>query len=217
MYPIIALIISFIIGSVLSIPFITSQQTPSSSIPFEEDNKQKDTVSFSIADAPTLSKKGIVTSSGIVTMEQRNSTIAGTLKESETIYQGERVSTDANSSARITFDSDVTILLEENADFSIVQTLPYSFVFLQRAGTSHITKQSDIPVSMRILNATLSIEQGSVSVTVDPTFHIVDVTVNSGSAVLGYNNLNYVSQVVSIREGETARYDNNQRLTTITD
>lgn len=213
MYPLIALIISFIIGSLISIPFITSQYKPSDLMTIEEPSEE--TTSFSTALPPTLSQQGTITASGMVTMEQRDSTVASAIRESSLVYQGERFYTDSNSSALITFQDAATIFLEENADFSIVQTLPYSFVFLQRKGTSQIAKQSNIPVSMRIMDATLGIEQGSVSVTVDPQLQTADITVSSGSAMLGYNNLNYISQVLPIGEGETVIFDNEQKVATI--
>jgi len=203
------LIMSFIIGggvvfgySVLKI-HTSPQITP---VP-----KKTTPSTFSIEKPPSESLKGSIASrSGTLLWESRTATIPATLTNDVPIQQGERLITENDGSATVNFDSVGTIMFSQNADLSFVQTLPVNFVVQQQKGTVNYMINSNTPLSVRVRSALITKTSGTIQVTVTDDDPIILISTIKGPAQIGFNDLDYVSQVFTLRENQVYEYNSDE-------
>jgi hypothetical protein len=167
---------------------------------------------FSILLPPSESLKGSITSrNGTVLWESRISTSPSRLLDNVQIGQGERLITEEKSSATVNFDQVGLINLSENSDLSFVQTLPVDFVVEQKKGTVKYEVAGKIPLSIRIRNALITKETGIINVTMTDEDPVVLISTVQGTALIGFNDLDNVSRVFTLREGQIYEYNSDER------
>lgn len=196
-------IISLLIG--IGMVFVGFQQKPII-------QKQKKISTFSIETPPSKSLKGsIISRSGTLFWESRIATAPSELKNNVQIQQGERLITKDKSSITVNFDHVCSIVFSENADLSFIQTLPVDFVVEQKKGTIKYVVNGNTPLSIRIRNALITKISGTIQITVTDDDPIISISVIQGTARIGFNDLDYVSQVFTLQEGQVYEYNNDER------
>ncbi len=130
----------------------------------------------------------------------------------QTIQQGERLVSGDNGHAQIDFDSIGTVSMSPNSDLSIIQTLPINFVFLQSSGTVDYTVSGKTPFSIRDNHLIIFVQTGIISVINKKDSSIISIVVAKGTATVAFNNLQYESQRVELKEGDTYVFDDSLRI-----
>lgn len=177
--------------------------------------KERPTI-FSIEKAPSESKKGTIASmSGTVEWESRIATIPAQLTTTAVlIQQGESLTTAEDGQISVSFPDIGSLDVTPKSKVEFTQTLPGNFVVNQSAGMIHYQKTASTPVSIRSLHL-LIIMTGRATVMVDKDTGIITVVVNSGTASVGFNDLQYVSHVVDIDSGQKFVFDDTKRTGTL--
>lgn len=205
-------ILSFIAGGLVIFGYVKMKTAPVSQIP--PVNKKSVYPDFSIATAPTDSLKGtIATYSGTLLWESRIATIPGELKDTVQIQQGERLITEGKGNALINVNTFGTIILSENTDLSFIQTLPVDFVVRQNKGTVEYVVNGNIPLSVRIRSTIITKTAGTLKITMTDGDPIILISTVQGAAQIGFNDLDYVSQVYTLREGQIYEFNSDERTT----
>lgn len=172
-----------------------------------------ETSRFSLENAPSLTLKGqIATISGQVNLLARTATEPSQLKVPIEIQQGENLYTEDNSRANILFSDIADIHLLPQSELEFVQLLPSSFVFNLAKGTVEFTKNSLVPVSVRVLHLLVQQESGDMTVSIDKNQPIVTITITQGSVTLAYNNSQNISSQITIASPHQATFNDITRL-----
>jgi hypothetical protein len=167
---------------------------------------------FSIEAAPTESIKGtIMKRQGEILWESRIATEPAALTENVLIKQGERLVTGDNGTVTVDFPKVGLISLNEDADLSFIQALPVDFVVQQKKGLVKYEIQGDVPLSIRIRSGLVTKASGTIEITVTEDDSLIYISPVEGTATIGFNDLDFVSQVFTLREGETYEYNSDER------
>ena len=205
-------IISFLIGTVMVVGYSIFNKQNFQQKPTIQNTKQKQTPTFSIESPPSESLKGLIASrSGTLFWESRIATAPSQLNDNVKIQQGERLITKDKSSATVNFDHVGSIVFLENADLSFIQTLPIDFVVEQKKGTIKYEVSGSTPLSIRIRNALITKTSGTIQITVTDDDSIISISTVQGTAQIGFNDLDYVSQVFTLREEQVYEYNSDER------
>ncbi len=177
---------------------------------------QKPTIStnFSIANPPSASMKGtIATMSSTIQFSSRVATQSSVLTDFSTqIEQGESLQTDDKGYIQVNFKNLGDITLFHNSSLNIIQLLPYSSVFSQDSGNVIYNVTSSNPVAIRSMDLLIQTNQpAKFNVKVDSVNNLINISMSSGSATLGYDDLNYNSNVVTLTNKDHVSFDDNQR------
>ena len=166
---------------------------------------------FSLEKAPSQSLVGkIAVMTGDVEYEKRLATESAKLNSKVDVQQGESLSTGENGNLVLTFEKAVEVSMSPDSKVGIIQTLPANMVFSQSMGIAEYKKLVDIPVSVRTRR--LLIENGGdITVTLDEVEPIITISVNSGNATFAYNNLDNVSQLLTVDGGKTLTFNESTR------
>lgn len=203
-------IICFLIGVGIMYGYSQTKTKTIPQIPVIE--KQTPIPTFSIESPPSESLKGSIASrSGELLWESRVATQPSELKDTIQIQQGERLITKGKSSVTLHFDHVGSLVFSENADVSFIQTLPIDFVVQQNKGTVQYTINGNTPVSIRIRNALITKLSGVIQIAMKDEESIISISTIQGTAQIGFNNLDYVSQVFTLREGQVYEYNSDER------
>lgn len=207
-------VVSFLIGAGLMFGYTQTNTTQNTSVKSTTKipTQVPSSTGFSVSTPPSQSLKGTITSrSGILFWESRTASEPSELTETVPILQGERLITEDKSSAEVHFDTFGTLELSENADVSFIQTFPADFVVEQKKGTVTYTMDGTTPLSIRLRSALLTKTTGIVTVTITDGDPLILITTTQGTAQIGFNDLDYVSQVFSLREGQVYEYNSDDR------
>lgn len=167
---------------------------------------------FSIESPPSQALKGeIASSSGSLLWESRIATSPSKLDTKIDLQQGERLQTQASSSATINFAGKVIVEMGENSDIALVQTLPVDFVATHHNGSITYKAQAEVPISIIIRNALLTISKGSVLVEMESGVSTIAISPVGGDGDIGFNDTDIVSQVYTLVDGEIYEYDSDER------
>jgi len=176
-------------------------------------NKPKNKkLAFSIDAAPKNSIKGKIESlSGKVKWESRTATAPSEIIKSVIIQQGETLETGEDGNATIIFPEILTINLSSQSKLSITQTLPTNFVFDQSNGSITYEKNGQTPISIRSLHLLTAMNSGKIILTIDKETAEITISVKKGSATAAFNDLENLSNVVNIKEGEKFVFNDDTR------
>ncbi len=203
------------IGIVLSQGYFIILQKPISSIPTSIPTQiltKTPKYTFSIGAPPSESLIGEVASkSGTLLLESRTATMPAEMKEVNKVMQGERIITDASSSAHLLFKKFGSIEMSEYSDISLIQTLPVDFVVLQRKGQIRYIVNNETPLSIRMRSAIITMKSGKIEVKMADGDSIILISPQDGDARIGFNDLDIVSQVFTLRSGEVYEYNSDER------
>lgn len=166
---------------------------------------------FSLEKAPSESLRGRIASvSGKVNWLSRIAKKETVLDPAQEIQQGEEISTKKNSSATVEIAGTSIIKLFSESHVSFIQTMPANIVIEQTEGFVDYEMTGNIPLSVRIFDLLVQIK-GEAEVTSDQSNNVVKVLVKKGTARLAYNDLENVSVVRNIVEGNIFVFENESR------
>jgi len=166
---------------------------------------------FSIEQAPKDSLKATIKElTGMVSWESRTAIAPSILKKDVLIQQGENLLTENDGKVTLQYADQAEVYISPKTAVAIIQTLPANFVFSQASGSAEYKKMGKIPVSVRSYHLIVLID-GDSTVSVDNATGIITVDVKKGTAKVGFNDLDYVSQVKDLKEGEKWEYDDTAR------
>lgn len=169
--------------------------------------------SFSIENAPAKSLKGTIDrQDGMIFWESRIATEPAKLINNPVAQQGEKYITKENSNLTLKFDKFGTIAIYPNSDLSLVQTLPIDFVVSQNAGQIKYVVDGSTPLSIRFRNALITKSSGVIEVTIKKDDPVVMISTVSGEAQIGFNDLDFISTVFTLKEGQVYRYNSGSRI-----
>lgn len=167
---------------------------------------------FSIEKAPKNSEKGTIQSmSGTIKWQSRIATEAAQIIQSVPLQQGEELMSGEDGNAVINYLTGLTISLSPNSHISVIQTLPTNFVFNQINGTIEYQKNNPIPLAIRSFHLLTQMDNGDVQIMTDEKTALVDITVKRGSVRIAFNDLQNVSNVISLYEGDAYLFDDEKR------
>jgi len=167
---------------------------------------------FSIEPPPKQSKIGTVEKiSGQIFWESRIATKPAEIKQIKKVQQGESLATGIDGQVTINFSESASLLLLPESDVEFVQTLPANFVFRHKKGEIKYIKNGSIPISIRALHLLVSINDGEITLDINPDTHIISLTVNKGSVKIAYNDLRYNTQTLEIKEGQKFIFSDDDR------
>ncbi len=208
MKSIFSLIISILIGGIIAVGYFRFAVDKN---PVLSPIAQNTIDNFSIAEAPKESIIGNITAmTGDILWESRVATAPAKIDQPVSIAQGENLVTNDNGNATVVFTGIGSVKLSPKTETDFVQTLPTNFLVDQKQGTADYTKNGTVPFSIRSLHLLITIS-GEISLAIDKDQPIVTITVKRGMATVGYNDLNYVSQLQTIEEGQKLVFDDNTR------
>ena len=155
---------------------------------------------FSLDTAPSESLKGtIVSLLGEVDWQSRIATEPAKINKPMQIQQGEKIVTKEKSQAAVTFSDIININIYPKTEINFIQTLPRDILIEQTSGKSEYEKLNNNSISIRSLGLLTKINQGKIIVTINETRPYVSVDVKDGSVTIGYNDLNFATQVLEVK------------------
>lgn len=167
---------------------------------------------FSIEKAPKNSGKGTIQSmSGTIKWQSRIATEPAQITKPVPIQQGDELLSGEDGNAVINYLTSLTISLSPNSHISFIQTLPTNFVFNQINGTIEYQKNNPTPLAIRSLHLLTQMDNGDIQIVVDEKTARVEIAVKQGSARIAFNDLNNVSNVVSLSQGDYYQFDDRKR------
>jgi hypothetical protein len=165
------------------------------------------TPAFSLENAPSESLRGQITEmKGNIDWQGRTATEAAKISIPITIQQGENLITEEGSSLSLNFPGACSLNFSEKTEIDIIQTLPADMVFSQASGAAEYSKTGSYPIDIRS-SALLTELTGEATISRNPQKPVVTVFVKSGSAVVAYNDLKYISHEVTINAGQTYTFN----------
>lgn len=171
--------------------------------------------SFSVLNPPSESISGKVMSiTGDIDWQSRIATIPATVNDLSSVQQGEEIETQEKTNMAILFPLVGSLTISPNTHLSFVQTLPKNFVITESKGSVTYTKLGQYPLSIRTLHMLTSLN-GRGEVAVDPDNETVTITLIEGDGTVAFNDLDVLSNVVTIQGGDILFYDDKTRTTTI--
>lgn len=170
------------------------------------------TSQFSLTKAPKYSLRGkIIDYSGEIFYQSRVATQAAELTNfSLEVQQGEDYLTKTNSNLSLLFPKHLRLNLAENTKLKIIQTLPKTMVFSQLNGEVEYQTLGEYPVSIRTAYLLTELK-GKVLITRDSEISLVIISVKSGQAKLGYNDLDYLSHTLNLKAGDSFLFNYDTR------
>jgi hypothetical protein len=205
-------ILSFLIGLVVTFGYVMLRASHSQ----QKSNVQKPnpTSSFSIESPPLESLKGSIASrSGTLLWESRIATEPSELKDNRELKQGEQLITQDKSNVTVNFNQVGEIFLAENTVLSFIQTRPIDFVVEQKKGVVTYTVNGSTPISVRIRNALITKTSGIMQITIREGDSVIVISTIKGTAQIGFNDLDLISRVFTLREGQIYEYNSDERTT----
>ncbi|MBI4225737.1 hypothetical protein HY612_01355 [Candidatus Roizmanbacteria bacterium] len=196
------------IGIVFGYSILKTQNIPQKPVI----SKKSPASTFSIDTPPSKSLKGSIASrSGTLLWESRIASSPGKLEDTIQIQQGERLITEDKSSATVNFAQVGSFELSENSDLSLIQTLPVDLVVEQKKGKIKYTVNGTTPLSIKIRSALITKRSGIIDIALANDDPIITIATIQGTAQIGFNDLDYISQVFTLREGQIYEYDSDER------
>jgi hypothetical protein len=125
--------------------------------------------------------------------------------------QGTRLITQEKSTAEVQFPPAITLHMSETSDISFIQTLPIDFVVQQKTGEITYEVSGHSPLSIRLRSALLTLRSGTVKVSLTNGDSIILISTIKGTATIGFNDIENVTQVFTLREGQVYEYNSDER------
>jgi hypothetical protein len=158
--------------------------------------------SFSLDVAPSESLRGtIVSLSGDVSWQSRAATEPVRITKPMQVQQGEEIRTLETGRATVVFSNIANIIIHPETKLNFIQTLPVNISIEQNSGTAEYMKLKDNPLSVRSLDLLIKINEGNIIVSVSDSQPYIIIDVKSGSVIVGYNDINYITRVLDVESG----------------
>jgi hypothetical protein len=178
--------------------------------------KQASENTFSLAKAPSESLQGKIASfSGSVQWQSRVATQPATLKQPQTIQQGEELFTGKDGNIVVELSNGLRMSLLPNSHVNFIQTLPTSIVIKQDKGK--VTYNNDVKSNLSVTSLSLltSLPQGTMTLNVNSDQDTILNLLTSGVAQEAYNDTNNNTQVTNLTAGKTFSFDDTSLTSTV--
>lgn len=169
-------------------------------------------VSFSPQDPPLQSLKGKVSSfSGLVKWQSRVATEAAQVNSLSLVQQGEQIETDHNGKLNVEFPNIWLMHILPNSVVDFAQTLPVNLVVVQTKGEVDYQKLGTNFLSVRALHLLIEQNSGEMNVLINKDTPVVVINVKAGSARVAFNNVDNISQQITIKQGQQLIFNDTTR------
>lgn len=148
---------------------------------------------------------------GDVLLQSRTATEPAPLTSPVPVRQGELIRTAENGSVTVLFPGACSIDIGTDAIVDVIQTLPGHIVFRQDQGTVLYNAAPKCPLSVRTRRLLTVIQEGTIAVNLSADSDVISIRVRKGVAEVAYNDVDNVSTVIPVREGERFLFDNGER------
>jgi hypothetical protein len=205
--PIILVVVIILVGTY----YLLSKNPKNTAIPLPEIFPTPTSSLFSLVNAPSESLRGeISTMSGQILWQSRIATQEAVIVNPQQIQQGEKLETGKDSSLTLDFPNAARVNFLDNTAIDIIQTLPSNIVFSQEKGSAEYLNMGNSVVSIRALSLLVQ-DGGDIIISIDPLKPIVTLKVKSGTAIVAYNSLSFVSHEFTIESGKTYIFNDSTR------
>lgn len=172
--------------------------------------------SFSLYVAPRDTLRGtIVSLSGDVGWQPRIATEPAKITKPIQIQQGEEIKTLETGQATVVFSKIANLTIYPKTEINFIQTLPSNVLIEQNIGTAEYIKLSDSPLSVRSLDLLIKINQGNIVVSVSENQPYIIIDVKSGSITVGYNDIDYITQMLDVASGNRLIFRTDTKRTSL--
>jgi hypothetical protein len=131
-----------------------------------------------------------------------------------TLVQGERLNTDATSSAQLLFPEVGEVKVGRNADITLVDTIPTEFLISHQGGVNEYLATGSNPMSIRSLHTVIELASSSATLTTLSSTKF-RLEVHGGLVKIGYQDLDHKSYVKTVLANKTATFDDVKRNLTV--
>ncbi|NMB56874.1 hypothetical protein GYA19_02975 [Candidatus Beckwithbacteria bacterium] len=174
--------------------------------------KTIDVSNFSLDKAPKDSLQGQISSlNNEVFWQSRIATQASAITVPQMIQQGELLKTGEKGEVKVEFTNVASVKLGSSSEVNFIQTLPVNLVLEQTQGQVEYQKVGQTPIAVRILHLLIEQDEGKIIIDKIQDEAVIIVKIASGSAKIAFNDLDYNSQVVTLKAGEKFIFDDNTR------
>jgi hypothetical protein len=209
-------LVIFIVSLVVGGLFVTGYAYWNHQYIFALVSKLAITTKFSLSNAPEDSLKGQVASlSGSVNWLSRIAEKPVLVTPNQSIQQGEELGTGKNSSAIVTIQNTIAVMLSANSHVNFIQILPVNIVIAQDKGTVTYENAGSNALTVNTLDLITAINRSWAKISVDPVAKTVEVEVQKGSVTVGYEDLQNTSNVVTVDAGKQFVFDDTSRTGTV--
>lgn len=158
--------------------------------------------SFSLEVAPEKSLRGtIILLSGDVGWQSRMATEPAQIAKPMQVQQGEEIETKKTGQATVIFSNIARLAIHPKTTVNFIQTLPVNILIGQDSGIVKYSKLNDNSLNVRSLDLLININQGEIIVSVSEDQPYIVIDVETGSITAGYNDINYITRVISVSSG----------------
>jgi hypothetical protein len=158
---------------------------------------------FFLNSAPSESLRGTIMSLvGDVGWRSRIATEPARITKPTQVQQGEGIVTEKDSGATVVFSNIANINIFSKTNINFIQTLPSNILFEQNIGIVNYKILGSNIVNIRCLSLLIKANQGEVEVSVNENQPYIIIDVKIGSITVGYNDINYVTQVLDVKSGK---------------
>ncbi len=208
MKQIILFILSFGIGIALFLGYQKYRVTPQPTIITTKKVVMKPYI-FPLEKAPTESQIGSISSlQGEVYFQSRVATEPAQITEPMQVQQGEKVITGQTAKAVVQFPELIEATMSANTELEFIQTILSSPVILQTQGSVSYQKLGTISPNIRTMRLLTAINQGISIFSVDTDNSTVIIDVISGSVTVGFNDIDAITNQVTISADQQYIFDN---------
>jgi hypothetical protein len=199
-------LVMFLLYVLLGVFIVISYKKVIQALSSQEFKTPLATSSFSLENAPSESMRAtIVSLSGEVGWQSRIATQPARITEPIQIQQGEKILTKEDGLVKMVFTKKANIIINPNTEIDLIQTLPWNILVEQNTGIAEYMVMSGA-LNVRSHGILIQIKAGNASLSVSKNYQYITVDVEEGSIIAGYNDVNYVTQVVYAQAGEKLIY-----------
>ncbi len=126
------------------------------------------------------------------------------------VQQGDTVLNGSRASALVSFTNYADLKLGSNAEIVFSGLMPGQFLIWQKGGTVIYTTIGNEKLSIRSLNALVSLE-GGIKIVTDSYYGTVSLAMTDGTATIGFEDKDNNAQVYKLSAKEKAVYDDASR------
>ncbi|HWY79850.1 MAG TPA: hypothetical protein VNW29_05845 [Candidatus Sulfotelmatobacter sp.] len=171
-------------------------------------SKHSNATGFSLGNAPSESLQGKVASlSGTVNWLSRVAIKTAPLIISQSLQQGEEVSTDTNGKVAIQIKNIVYLSMAPNSHINFIQLLPINFVIMQESGSVTYQDSGSGVLSIRTFDLVTVVNKGVITIAINKDSNSVTVTALRGTIQEGYVDSQNMSTVINITAGQKFIFD----------
>jgi len=162
---------------------------------------------FSLENPPPRSFRGTITSiTGDVLWQGRTATEESKLTQDTQLAQGEIVETNDTGNITVQFPNVSMISLMQKTKVDFIQAIMQNLVVLQESGIATYKQDGSVSVTVQANGMIVEQKTGEMALTIKSlTGHVV-ISISKGTATVAYEDVDNLSTVVHLKEGDQYVY-----------